>query len=79
MQFRHAVDGKAADDGQISHAYLLFIPFLNQRHAAQTLQITRPAGRHLRQEAGIDIKNDFKQSWQHPLEQPYRPPLQSLG
>ena len=61
MQRGHAVDRDAADDGQIGHADLLFVTFLDQRHPALTVDVAGPVAGDLGQEAGVDFVNDVQQ------------------
>ncbi len=79
VQRGHAVHRNAAHDGQIGHAHLLFVAFLDQRHAALTVDVAGPATRDLGQEPGVDLVDDVQNARQQLAEQPHRPPLQRFG
>ena len=62
MQSRYAVDREAADDGQIGHANLLLVAFLDQRHPSLTFDVAGPAAGDFDQEAGVDFVDDIQQA-----------------
>ena len=76
MQRSHAVHRDTADDGQIGHAHLLLVAFLDQRHVALAVDIARPASCNFGQEAGIDFVDDVENARQQLPEQAHRPTLQ---
>ena len=78
VQFRHAVDREAADDGQIGHADLGLVTLLDERHAALAVDVAGPAAGDLGQEAGVDLVDDLQQARQELAEQAHRPALQRL-
>ncbi len=79
MKLCHTVHRKAANNGKVSHANLLHITLLDNRHTTLTFNVARPALGHLREEAGIDLINNFKDPWQQAAKQVDRPSLQCLG
>ena len=55
MQGRDAVDGVAADDGQMGHADMLFAIFPDDRHAPHLVDVTRETGGNLFEEVVVDL------------------------
>ena len=71
-----AVHRMAADERQMRHAHIGIASFLDNRHLHEPLVVSRPAGRHLFQEAVVYLMDDLEDTWQHAAEQPHRPALQ---
>ena len=78
VQRRHAVDGMAADDAQVRHAHLFWIPFLDERHPLQTPVVAGPDGGDVCQEAPIDLVDDLQVPRHDALEQGHGPLLERL-
>ena len=74
----HAIDGVAADDAQVRHAHLLRRPFLDERHPLQAGEVTGPDGRHVLQEAPVDLVDDLQVPRHDTLEQGDGPLLERL-
>ena len=80
VQFGHAVDAMATDDGQMRHAYALAffvaVAFVDQRYAAKQVDIAREALFHLGQEVLVDTIDDAHMARQERLDQSDRPGFQ---
>jgi len=79
VQHRHAVDGVAADGGEVRHPHRLLAVLVDQRHARRTVAVVRVTDAHLVEEAAVDLENDFEVTRQHRREQRHRPSLERLG
>jgi len=79
VQRAHAVNRMARDDGKIRHAHLLVVSLLNERHAAQAVEVAGELVGHLAQKVGVDIINNLHVARQQVRHEPHRPLLKRLG
>ncbi len=79
MEGRNAVDGVAADNGQVCHADMFFTFFPDDGHAPQSLEIIGKTGRYLLEEVVVDLVDDKKVPRQDAFHGPYGPFFQGLG
>ena len=73
MQRRHAVDGIAAQAGQVRHPHIAMARFVNQRQASQFSRIVEVLNPHLIHKVMVDFVDDFQVAGQHPPKQGKRP------
>ena len=74
-----AVDGMAADDGEIGHADHLMITLLDEGEFADLPDIAGPHLLHLGEESLVGLENDLKVTRKHLVEEPDAPLLERLG
>ena len=79
VQGRDAVDGMAADEGELAHAHAPAIALVDQRDRGDPGIVEALLLRRLADDAGIDGVDDLHLARQEPLEQMDRPVLQRLG
>ena len=78
MQGRHAVNRVAGQHRQVGHSHAAFAALVDQRHAPHQRHVGSMLLRQLRQEVGVDVKNDLQVARQHPAQHLHRPGLQRL-
>ena len=78
VQRGHAVDGMAADAGQMRHAHILLAALVDERQPRQTLVVPGKAHPHLVQKAPVDLVDDLQVPRQHVSEERQRPFFQGL-
>ena len=76
VQRGDAIDGMAADAGQVGHAHVALAALVDQAHSRDAGVVAEPAVADLVEEAGVDLVDDFQMARQHALEQGQRPALQ---
>ena len=79
VQFGHAVDGEAAEGGQVGHPHPMLGALLDQRHPRDAFLVTQMPGAQVLQEGVIQGIDDFQVAGQQPPEQRHRPGLEGLG
>ena len=79
VQCGHAIDGMAADAGQVCHAHIALVGLLDDRHAPDALVVAQKAHPHLLEELRVDVVDDLQVPRQHAAEYLERPPLERLG
>ena len=83
MDLRHSVDGVAAYDAEVRHVDSFLRSFLDERHATQTIIITRPTGLHLLSDQHNEQQHGLAAQYLGPLnyvaDLPGRRPLRSAG
>ncbi len=76
MELRNAVDGEAADDGEVRHAHLAVV---EDRHGFDLFGLVRIFLPDVQHETSVDLIDDLIDSGQQSLEQIDRPFLKRLG
>ncbi len=79
VELGHAVDGVAADDGEVSHAYPASAFLVDEGEAAQHVHVPREVVHDFFEEAVVDLVDDLQVARQHALEQGHGPGFQRLG
>ena len=79
MKLRDAVDGVAADAGEVRHAHVTLSALVDQRHAGDPRIVAEEANAHLLEELRVDFLDDLQMPRQHAAEYLQRPALQRLG
>ena len=78
VQFGHAIDVVAADNGQMGHAHPPLGAFLNQGNALQDVGLAGVAQPHHAQETGVDFVDDRQLARQQLLEDFHPPGFQGF-
>ena len=76
VQLGNAVDGVAADTGEMRHAHVPFAALVDERQARDALLVAQEAHACLVEEARVDLIDDLEVSRQHPAEHAERPALE---
>ena len=76
---RDAVDGMAADGGQMGHSDALRAVLADQRHPPHPHLVAGEPGPHFVEEPAVDLVDDLEMAGEEPLEHGQRPGLQRLG
>jgi hypothetical protein len=71
-----AVDGVAANHGEVGHPDRLITRLVDQRHTPKPVEITREGVVYLLEEAPVDLVDDLEVARQHPREERERPLLE---
>ena len=79
MQRGYAVDGMAAQGGEMRHAHISFPALIDQRQPGNAIGVGGVLLSHLIQMPAIDLVHNFKMPRQQGTKQAPRPLLQSLG
>ncbi len=78
VQGGDAVDGMAADTGEVRHAHVALAAFVDDGHAGDARLVAEIANPHLVEEVRVDFIDDLQQPRQHAAEHFDRPALQGL-
>ena len=76
MEFRHPVDGMAADAGQVGHTDKPAPAFIDEGHPGHARLIAGVTGPNLIEEPLIDFVDDFEVPGKQAAEEVHRPFLQ---
>ncbi len=79
MQLGDAIDGVAADGGEVGHSHVLLVVIVDNRHALQASVVAGEALADLIEKAAIDLVDDLDVAGQQGTEQRQGPALEGLG
>ena len=75
----HAIGAVGADDGQIRHADVLGLAFLDQARARETPDVAWKAGANVLEQPAVDLVDDLEMARNEELHPLDRPALERLG
>ena len=68
MEFGHAINRMASNDGQIGHADMRVRPLLENRNPPEAVHIPGITCGYFPQESRVDLLDDLEMTWKKPPE-----------